>query len=501
MARIEFERVSPDKVGIPPTSFEWLLDKLEEGWTEPHGLMVMKDDKIIAEGWWAPYAPGIAHGLQSHTKTYAATAIGIAIREGLLHLEDRVIDIFPDKAPAEPSENLKLLTVRDVLCMGCGMETMPSNDDPEWIRAFLATPVIHKPGTAFMYNSTGSTLLAAMIKEKTGQGMIEYLTPRLFDKIGIDADNLKCSCMADGIEIGGGGLYATTEDNLRLMKLYQDGGVWDGERILDEDFVKKATSLQNESATERAVNPPAEDNFVGYGFQIWMCRREGVYRADGAMGQFTIVFPKYNMILAITENASGATGGAVPQKVLDTIWQWYDHLPEPEEGWHDDAKAAEHIRRRMSMLSLPTPRYSKSSPQQEAFAGTYKLQEGKLAFKVPDFFARATDAQDIETLTIAFPENRAVFTAIDKGGQEKILEAAMDGSRKENVVYGLAGRALVSAEWAAENDLEVKIRLVETCYEVQIDFHFADGNLLTESGSSRSFMPDRKDRAVFIRQA
>ena len=119
MARKEFERVSPDKVGIPPTSFEWLLDKLEEGWTEPHGLMVMKDDKIIAEGWWAPYAPGIAHGLQSHTKTYAATAVGIAIREGLLHLEDRVIDIFPDKAPAEPSENLKLLTVRDVLCMGC----------------------------------------------------------------------------------------------------------------------------------------------------------------------------------------------------------------------------------------------------------------------------------------------------------------------------------------------------------------------------------------------
>ena len=83
----------------------------------------------------------------------------------------------------------------------------------------------------------------------------------------------------------------------------------------------------------------------------------------------------------------------------------------------------------------------------------------------------------------------------------KILEAAMDGSRKENQVYGLAGRALVSAEWAAENDLEVKIRLVETCYEVEIIFHFADGSLRTESGSSRSFMPDRKDKAVFVRQA
>ena len=501
MQRREFERTSPDQVGIPPTSFEWLLDKLEEGWTEPHGLMVMKDDKIIAEGWWSPYAPGIAHGLQSHTKTYAATAVGIAVREGLLKLNERVIDIFPDKAPENPSENLKLLTVRDVLCMGCGMETMPPNDAQDWIRDFLATPVVHRPGTAFMYNSTGSTLLGAMVRAKTGLGLIDYLRPRLFDKIGIDADNLKCSCMPDGMEIGGGGLYATTEDNLRLMKLYLDGGIWDGERILDEDFVKMATSLQNDSATERAVNPPAEDNFVGYGFQIWMCRREGVYRADGAMGQFTIVFPKYNMILAITENASGPTGGAIPQKVLDTIWQWYDHLPEPEEGWQEDKEAAEHLARRMRMLSLPTPRYSKTSKDQGSFAGTYVLQEGRLAFKVPDFFAKASDAEYIEKLTIAFPENLATFTAVDKGGKEKTLVAAMDGSYRENEIYGLAGRALVSAEWTAEQDLEVKLRLVETCYEVQIGFHFENGGIHTESGSSRSFAPDRKDRAVFVTQA
>ena len=308
MFRKEFERVSPEEVGIPSASVEKLLDRLEEGWTEPHGLMIMREGKVFAEGWWSPYAPGIIHGLQSHTKTYAATAVGIAVAEGILKLDERVIDIFPDKAPAEPSENLKLLTVRDVLCMGCGMETMPRNDSEDWIREFLETPVVHKPGTAFMYNSMGSTLLGAMVRAKSALGLIDYLKPRLFDKIGICAEALKCSKMRDGMEIGGGGLYAATEDNLRLLKLYLDGGVWDGERILSEEYVRLATTLQNESATERAVNPPAEDNFVGYGFQIWMCRPEGVYRADGAMGQFTIVFPKYKMVLAITENASGATG-------------------------------------------------------------------------------------------------------------------------------------------------------------------------------------------------
>ena len=151
--RKEFERVAPEAVGIPSAAVEWLLDRLEGGgFTEPHGLMLMRHGKVFAEGWWAPYAPGIRHGLQSHTKTYAATAVGIAYTEGLLRLDERVIDIFPEAAPAQPSENLRKLTVRDVLCMSCGMDTMP-RPTKDWIRDFLAIPVNHVPGTTYMYNS------------------------------------------------------------------------------------------------------------------------------------------------------------------------------------------------------------------------------------------------------------------------------------------------------------------------------------------------------------
>ena len=168
MVRKEFERVTPESVGVPSQAVQRLLDRLEtSGVTEPHGLMLMRFGKVFAEGWWTPYAPGLRHGLQSHTKTYAATAVGIAYTEGLLKLDERIIDIFPDQAPAEPSENLKKLTVRDVLCMGCGMDTMPK-PSKDWIRDFLATPVTHAPGTTYMYNSTGSTLLGAIVRQKTG---------------------------------------------------------------------------------------------------------------------------------------------------------------------------------------------------------------------------------------------------------------------------------------------------------------------------------------------
>ena len=303
--RKEFEKVTPESVGIPSGAVMELLDELESGFTEPHGLMIMRHGKLCAQGWWAPYAPGIVHGQQSHTKTYAATAVGIAYTEGILSLEEKIIDIFPEEAPQAPSENLQKLRVKDVLCMGCGMKKMPE-PSVHWIRDFLAVPVEDEPGTTYMYNSVGSTLLGAIVRKKTGLGLHDYLKPRLFDKIGIDAERLCWAHMPDGMEVGGGGLFATTEDNLRLMKLYADGGVWDGERILSEEYVKLAVSLQNESATESEVNPEAYDNFVGYGYQIWMCRPEGVYRADGAMGQFTIVDPGRDLILAITENASGA---------------------------------------------------------------------------------------------------------------------------------------------------------------------------------------------------
>lgn len=476
--RKEFKRVTPESVGIPSGTIEALLDRLEEGWTEPHGLMIMRHGKVCAEGWWAPYAHGIRHGLQSHTKTYAATAVGIAYTEGLLKLTDRIVDIFPDEIPENPSENLKKLTVRDVLCMGCGMETMPS-PSPDWIREFLATPVVHTPGTAFMYNSTGSTFLGAIVRKITGLGLHDYLKPRLFDKIGIDADNLRWMVMPDGMEIGGGGLYATTEDNLRLMKLYADGGVWEGERILAEDYVRLATSKQNDSATERAVNPPAEDNFVGYGFQIWMCRPEGVYRADGAMGQFTIVFPDRDMILAITENASGSTGGVMPQRALDTIWDWMRSLPDPSvETLPEDEAASSHLARRMSALSLPAPKRSPQSPMEEKVSGcTYEIADGSFTLssdRMNTFMTGGKAPKSADKLRLTFAGGSAVLETLT-GDKTESIRIAMDGSRAENTVgTGTPSIALCSGIWEAENVFKISMRMVETCNERVITITFTD---------------------------
>lgn len=474
--RKEFMRVTPESVGIDSRDIEWLLDQLESGFTEPHGLMIMRHGKICAEGWWNPYAPGIRHGLQSHSKTYAATAIGIAYTEGIVKLDERIIDIFPEYAPEQPSENLKRLTVHDVLCMGCGMDEMPMATE-HWIRDFLHTPVNHTPGTTYMYNSVGSSILSAIIVKKTGMSMHEYLKPRLYDKIGIFSDNHRWMKMPDGCEVGGGGLFATTEDNLRLMKLYADGGVWEGERILDDEYVKRATTLQNESATEAKNNPLAKDNFVGYGYQIWMCRPNGVYRADGAMGQFTIVVPDKDMIIAITENASGAHWA---QTTLDVMWEFLERI-EKHPAKAENTEKSECLKNRMGRLALPNPKYAPYSPIAENIEGRqWRVLAGDFYMEdvgVAQHMSGCEMPQPIDVFCFHFTSDEIVMDWENREEKERLV-IATDGSRRHNTLPGrLISQVLLSGAWISENKLEVKARYIETCKEETLLFTFEEKKL------------------------
>lgn len=471
--RKEFERTTPESVGISSQDIEWLLDKLESGFTEPHGLIIMRHGKICAEGWWNPYAPGIRHGEQSHSKTYAATAVGIAYTEGLVRLDERLIDIFREEAPENPSENLSKMTVHDVLCMGCGMDEMPAPSE-NWIKDFLAMPVVHEPGTTYMYNSVGSSILGAVVRKKTGLGLHEYLKPRLYDKIGIYADNHRWLCMPDGMEIGGGGLFATTEDNLRLMKLYADGGIWDGEMILNPEYVRLATTLQNESASEEINNPPAKDNFVGYGYQIWMCRPEGVYRADGAMGQFTIVVPDKDMIIAITENAAGAHWA---QSVLDVMWEFLDRI-DKNTVLEENADQARKLSGRLTRLCLPAPAYAPYSQLQEKINGrTYRIKSGGFYLageRALRWISGAPAPEEILRFSFNFSDDSCIFN-YETASKKQQLVIALDGSRRFNKMEGcVVTQALISGAWIKSNQFEVTARWVETCNKQKWIFSFED---------------------------
>ena len=495
MKRREFERTTPEAVGLRSEDIEWLLDELESGFTEMHGLMIMRHGKVCAEGWWAPYGPGVRHGLQSLSKTYAATAVGIACTEGLLHLDDKVIDIFPDEAPEKPSENLKKMTVRDVLCMGCGMDTM-SPADEHWIRSFLATPVQHEPGTTYMYNSMGSTLLGAMVRKVTGLGLQDYLTPRLFDKIGIDAANLRWMTMPDGMEVGGGGLFATTEDNLRLMKLYLNGGVWNGVRLLSETFVHDATTERMDTWPAHAHTPYIYDNCVGYGYQIWMCRPEGSYRADGAFGQFSVVVPSLDLIVSINE--AGFLGELMGHADLHLLKEGENHpIHGPQATLnalfdilvpqiHADVetlpvgRAAAMLKERLSRLAVPHPYPNGADFSAHDLDITLVPKEGKLSFGV--LYSRRKQRiayPGADKMRLRARDGKLEITWTEDG-EQRALTADLQGARTAGELVYRYDREIItktssSAWWDEQGRLQMSVLWVESEAENRYMFTF-DGD-------------------------
>ena len=320
----------------------------------------------------------------------------------------------------------------------------------------------------------GSTLLCAIVERKTGIPAEEYLKSRLFDKIGIDSDNFLFERMPDGTVFGGGGFYATTEDNLRLMKLYKDGGVWEGERILSEEYVKMAISKQIDTATEKNGNPEATDNFLGYGFQIWVCQPENVYRADGAMGQFSIVFPDQDMIISVNETASNAHWA---QNTLDEIWRFAKTVQE--ETLPEDEASSRHLKEKLSHLSLKAPhrQCSRNRKKETEIGGKcYFVTEGRMGFETEIKHSNAglKPLEGITEFTMRFVPGTCEMKFCQQGKEHEVL-IATDGSWRWNRLK-LDGRVnselCLSGYWEDKNCFVVHARWIETCYENELKFCF-----------------------------
>ncbi len=277
-----------------------------------HSFMIVRHGKVIAEAWWKPEAADKQHVLHSLSKSFNSTAVGLAIEEGKLSLDDPVLKFFPDEAPADPSDNLKAMKVRDLLTMTCGHETEPprgTNGEPS-VKVFLAHPVPHKPGTHFQYNTMGSYTLSAIVTKATGKTSLEYLKPRLFEPLGIQNPDWPTS--AEGYSLGGYGLKLCTEDIAKFGQLYLQKGKWNGRQLIPEKWIEQATSKQVPNDQE-GHSKIGIDWTQGYGFQFWRCTHNA-FRGDGAAGQLCVVIPEKDVVIAVTAESNNF------QAEMNAIW-------------------------------------------------------------------------------------------------------------------------------------------------------------------------------------
>lgn len=335
-----FPRTSPSALDVDARGVLAFVDALESTpGVEPHSLMLLRYGQVVAEGWWQPYAADRVHLLYSLSKSFTAAAVGIAVREGLIDLDATALSYFPELDAEITDERSRRIRVRHLLAMASGhreetLDRARAADPTDLVRGFLLTPPDEEPGTVFAYKQPCTYTLAAVVRRVSGVSLVEYLRPRLLDPLGID--DLAWRSDETGAELGFSGCYAPTSTIAALGQLYLQRGVWDGERILDDDWVAAATSTQVANPDEG--NP---DWSQGYGFQFWMARHG--FRGDGAYGQFCVVLPEQDVVLAMTGQSLDM------QAVLDAVWEHL--LPAVDGASATGADTA--LEARLASLGLP----------------------------------------------------------------------------------------------------------------------------------------------------
>ena len=280
----EFEHATPESVGVSSRSVLKCLREMEACGTELHGFMLYRKGKIISQTNWKPYSCDFPHTNHSMGKSYTAAAIGIACGDGLLSTEDSLADIFADelkKWNINPSPRFRRIKVKHLLTMSAGMKQMPPFTD-NWVLDYLRSEPAYEPGEHFLYDTSGASLLGAILEKKTGMGLKEFLSKRLFNKIGIDPENFIWLKFPNGCNAEPG-TCSTEEANLRLGLFYMNYGSWNGEQIAPREWMEQATS-------RRIKTSEGGEYSQGYGYQMWLCSTPETFRFDGGQGSFAL-FP------------------------------------------------------------------------------------------------------------------------------------------------------------------------------------------------------------------
>ena len=268
-------RSSPEAQGIASSAILAFVEAADRNIDALHSVMVLRHGHVVAAGWWSPYEAGAPHALYSLSKSFTSTAVGLAVSEGKLSVDDEVLKFFPDDGPAAPSSNLKSMRVSDLLRMSTGHQAEPSLMSAQhWAKTFLAQPVPNKPGTHFLYNTPATYMLSAIVQKATGMTVLDYLRPRLFEPLGIE--NPTWGTSPQGVTLGGYGLSIRTEDIARFGQLYLQKGQWQGKQLVPEAWVHAATARQTSNGSN-----PKSDWEQGYGYQFWRCRHGELPRRRG----------------------------------------------------------------------------------------------------------------------------------------------------------------------------------------------------------------------------
>jgi len=469
--KADLPRSTPEAQGISSAAILDFINAADSQVDTMNSFLLVRHGHIVSEAYWSPYDAQTPHVLYSLTKSFTSTAVGLAQSEGKLSIDTTLISIFPDDAPANPSANLQAMRLRDLLRMSSGQhaedvaKVEPWPDD-HWRRDFLALPVAHKPGTHFYYNSPGSYMLSAAVQKAVGQTIHDYLTPRIFEPLGIHDPLWKKS--PEGVSIGSYGLNLRTQEIARFGQLYLQKGQWEGRQLVPANWVEQATSVQTSNGSD-----PTSDWEQGYGFQFWRCRH-GFFRADGAFGQFCIVMPQYDAVVAIT------SGSRNMQAVMNLVWDRIVPALQANALAANDA-SDRALTDRVSKLSIHLMAPVDATPASGNVGKVYQLGANVL---------------HVETISVASSDANGSVLELQAQGKTEKISLGRDAWKLGEVQPGLLDLRYLGipdtkiagqGQWTAPDTFAAKIVFYQTPIYMLLELKFANGKVTVKTSYNASF--------------
>ena len=431
---------------------------------EFHSLMIVRNGHVVAEGWWDPYSFNRNHALFSLSKSFTSTAAGFAIEEGYFDLDDPVISFFPDKLPETVSPNLETMTVRHLLTMSTG-QSIDDRTSQDWVRTFLHLPVETEPGSQFRYSTSATFIVSAIIQETTGQTVMDFLRPRFFEPLGITG--MESLNSPQGYNTGGYGKSGTTEHIAKLGQFYLQKGEWNGKQLLPVSWVDLATSKQIENASDPENPKNATNDWAqGYGFQFWQTTHNA-YRGDGAYGQFCLIIPEFNLVIAITGGSPDMQG------MLNVLWhKLYPAIQK--EPLPADEETHNQLVSQLASLSL-MPSEDNAFPPFD-YEASYNLADNDTQINQASF---NSDSQNL-ILTLKTPNSvNSVVCGIQSWGLNRTNTSLLPDNILSRTLPDTMEVA-ANCQWVDKNTLEATWRLINMPRALSIVSHFESDSVRIE---------------------
>lgn len=444
--------ITPEMAGILSQDIINFIEKLEDARLSTHNIILSKGNEIFFEHYWKPFDKNFLHRQYSVSKSIVSIAIGFCEQEGLLALDDKISKYFQKECENQPDENMKNQTIRDMLMMATAKQDRYwfSDKPKDRVEFYFENDLTSRPsGTIFDYDSSGSFVLSALVERLTGKLFMEYLREKLFDKIGVSKEAYCLKCPG-GHSWGDSGVLCTAQDMLKIARFVMNKGKWNGEQILNEKYIIDATSQQ----IDNNILGSNEFDTQGYGYQIWMTKRNGFF-FNGMGCQFAVCIPDKDLIMIYNADNQGK---ALAKKIIFDAF--YENIVEKIEDRplkQSDGNVLKGYTEKLNLASAIGKKYTDF--EKEINGAT--------------FIVKKENSLGITKFTLDFNGEKGVFSYTNEQGDKKIpfgmcknefsyfpQEGYSDevGTEKTTNFYY---KCAASAAWIEDRKLFIKVQIID----------------------------------------